>query len=71
MPPASARAHPTSHELFGEAIGRDVDFEEPCPFREIEQTGEVAKALDIAVAGGEQDTSFTDRWESRIGDAGR
>jgi L-alanine-DL-glutamate epimerase-like enolase superfamily enzyme len=33
-------------------------FEEPCPFPEIEQTAEVARALDIAVAGGEQDTSF-------------
>jgi L-alanine-DL-glutamate epimerase-like enolase superfamily enzyme len=31
-------------------------FEEPCPYWELEQTAEVAKALDIPVAGGEQDT---------------
>jgi L-alanine-DL-glutamate epimerase-like enolase superfamily enzyme len=30
-------------------------FEEPCPYWEIEQTREVADALDIDVAGGEQD----------------
>ena len=30
-------------------------FEEPCPYWEIEQTREVAEALDIDVAGGEQD----------------
>lgn len=33
-------------------------FEEPCPFPQIENTALVAKALDIAVAGGEQDTSL-------------
>jgi L-alanine-DL-glutamate epimerase-like enolase superfamily enzyme len=30
-------------------------FEEPCPYWEIEQTAQVAAALDIPVAGGEQD----------------
>ncbi len=30
-------------------------FEEPCPYWEMEQTKEVAEALDIDVAGGEQD----------------
>jgi L-alanine-DL-glutamate epimerase-like enolase superfamily enzyme len=30
-------------------------YEEPCPYWEIEQTREVADALDIDVAGGEQD----------------
>src|SRR5262249_6670143 len=30
-------------------------YEEPCPYWEIEQTREVAEALDIDVTGGEQD----------------
>lgn len=30
-------------------------FEEPCPYWELEWTAEVAAALDVAVAGGEQD----------------
>jgi L-alanine-DL-glutamate epimerase-like enolase superfamily enzyme len=30
-------------------------FEEPCPYWELEQTAEVAAALSMAVAGGEQD----------------
>lgn len=33
-------------------------FEEPCPYPQIEQTGAVARALDIPVSGGEQDTSL-------------
>jgi L-alanine-DL-glutamate epimerase-like enolase superfamily enzyme len=33
-------------------------FEEPCPFPELENTARVAAALDIAVAGGEQDNSL-------------
>lgn len=33
-------------------------FEEPCPFSDIERTAEVAAALDIPVAGGEQDNSL-------------
>ena len=39
-------------------------FEEPCPFDEYEQTKAVADALDLTVAGGEQDTSFARfRWQ--------
>ena len=34
-------------------------FEEPCPYPEIENTAQVAAALDIPVAGGEQDNSLT------------
>jgi L-alanine-DL-glutamate epimerase-like enolase superfamily enzyme len=33
-------------------------FEEPCPFTQIENTAIVAEALDIPVAGGEQDYSL-------------
>ena len=33
-------------------------FEEPCPYWEIAWTAEVARALDLAVAGGEQDHSL-------------
>lgn len=33
-------------------------FEEPCPFPELENTATVAAALDIPVAGGEQDNSL-------------
>lgn len=33
-------------------------FEEPCPFPQVENTAAVARALDIAVAGGEQDNSL-------------
>ncbi len=34
-------------------------FEEPCPYWEIAWTAEVARALDLAVTGGEQDNSLT------------
>jgi L-alanine-DL-glutamate epimerase-like enolase superfamily enzyme len=33
-------------------------FEEPCPFPDLEQTAQVAAALDIPVSGGEQDISL-------------
>lgn len=33
-------------------------FEEPCPFEDPEATAQVAAALDIPVAGGEQDSSL-------------
>lgn len=33
-------------------------FEEPCPYWELEQTAEVAAALTLDVAGGEQDTDL-------------
>ena len=36
-----------------------VHYEEPCPYWELEQTKEVADALDIAVTGGEQDCDLT------------
>lgn len=35
-----------------------VHYEEPCPYWELEQTKEVADALDIAVTGGEQDSDL-------------
>lgn len=36
-----------------------VHYEEPCPYWELDQTREVAEALDIPVAGGEQDCDLT------------
>lgn len=33
-------------------------FEEPCPFDQLDETKRVADALDIPVAGGEQESSF-------------
>jgi len=41
-------------------------FEEPCPYWELEQTREVAEALDLDVAGGEQDC-FMPVWRQMIG----
>ena len=35
-----------------------LHFEEPCPFPQLENSAKVAAALDIAVAGGEQDNSL-------------
>ncbi|MEQ8664594.1 MAG: mandelate racemase/muconate lactonizing enzyme family protein [Rhodospirillales bacterium] len=40
-------------------------FEEPCPYWELEQTREVADALDIDVTGGEQDCDLT-QWRRMI-----
>ena len=40
-------------------------FEEPCPYWEIEWTAEVARALDVPVAGGEQDC-FLPQWRRMI-----
>lgn len=40
-------------------------FEEPCPYWELEWTAEVAAALDVAVAGGEQDC-FLPQWRRMI-----
>lgn len=40
-------------------------FEEPCPWWEIEWTAEVAAALDVPVAGGEQDHSLA-QWRRMI-----
>jgi L-alanine-DL-glutamate epimerase-like enolase superfamily enzyme len=41
-------------------------LEEPCPWEEYEQTREVAGALKLTIAGGEQDTSWP-RWRWLIG----
>ena len=43
-----------------------VHYEEPCPYWEHEQTRDVADALDIDVAGGEQDCDLT-IWKRIIG----
>ncbi len=40
-------------------------FEEPCPYWELEQTKQVADALDIDVTGGEQDCDLT-IWQRMI-----
>jgi len=41
-------------------------FEEPCPYWEIEQTKQVADALDLDVTGGEQDCQFQ-IWRQIVG----
>ncbi len=41
-------------------------FEEPCPYWEVEWTAEVAAALEIPVAGGEQDCSLA-QWRRIVG----
>lgn len=48
-----ARAIEVGRLLEAEGYGH---FEEPCPYWELEWTAEVAAALEIPVAGGEQDT---------------
>mgnify|MGYP001821609931 CR=1 FL=1 len=40
-------------------------FEEPCPYWELEWTAQVAAALDVAVAGGEQDNDLA-QWRRMI-----
>jgi L-alanine-DL-glutamate epimerase-like enolase superfamily enzyme len=53
------------------AVGRMLEtegyehFEEPCPYWELEQTAEVARALTIDVAGGEQDWDLQN-WKRMI-----
>ena len=42
-----------------------VHFEEPCPYWELEWTAEVARTLDLDVAGGEQDCLLT-TWRRMI-----
>ncbi len=42
-----------------------VHYEEPCPYWELEWTAEVAAALDVPVAGGEQDCLLT-TWRQMI-----
>lgn len=51
----SARAIQVGRQL--EELGY-FHFEEPCPYEDLEQTAEVSAALDIRIAGGEQDTSL-------------
>ena len=41
-------------------------FEEPCPYWELEWTAQVAAALDLPVAGGEQDNDLA-QWRRMIG----
>jgi L-alanine-DL-glutamate epimerase-like enolase superfamily enzyme len=57
------RAIEVGRLLEAEGIGH---FEEPCPYWEFEQTKQVADALAIDVAGGEQDCEFT-AWKTMIG----
>jgi L-alanine-DL-glutamate epimerase-like enolase superfamily enzyme len=40
-------------------------FEEPCPYWELEWTAQVAEALDVPVAGGEQDVCLA-QWQRMI-----
>ncbi len=42
-----------------------VHFEEPCPYWELEWTAEVAKAIAVPVAGGEQDNDLA-QWRRMI-----
>ncbi len=44
-----------------------VHYEEPCPYWELEWTGRVAEALDIPVAGGEQDYDLK-QWDRIVRD---
>ncbi len=52
-------------------VGRTLEefgvfhFEEPCPYPDIESTREVARALDVYVAGGEQDNSLP-QWRRMV-----
>lgn len=54
------------------AVGRMLDdhgighFEEPCPYWEFEMTRAVSEALEVDVAGGEQDCEFS-AWKTMIG----
>jgi L-alanine-DL-glutamate epimerase-like enolase superfamily enzyme len=50
-----ARAIEVGQLLKAHGVGH---FEEPCPYWELEWTAEVAAALEVPVAGGEQDTDL-------------
>jgi len=50
-----ARAIEVGRMLESEGV---THYEEPCPYWEVEQTREVADALDMDVTGGEQDCEF-------------
>jgi L-alanine-DL-glutamate epimerase-like enolase superfamily enzyme len=58
-----ARAIEVGHVLEEHA---GCHFEEPCPYWELEWTAQVAAALDIPVAGGEQDNDLA-QWRRMIG----
>lgn len=53
---SSKRAIEVGRLLEAEGIEH---YEEPCPYWELEQTKEVADALEVAVTGGEQDCELT------------
>ncbi|MBT3272989.1 MAG: mandelate racemase/muconate lactonizing enzyme family protein, partial [Spirochaetales bacterium] len=62
---------PLAPLLIGFILGRMLEdngvchFEEPCPYWEYDWTKEVTDALDLPVAGGEQDC-FLHRWRRMI-----
>lgn len=58
-----ARAIEIGHMLEEHGVEH---YEEPCPYWEMEQTREVARALSIAVTGGEQDFDMQ-HWKRMIG----
>jgi len=58
-----ARAIEVGRLLEAEGIGH---FEEPCPYWKLEQTRLVSEALELDVAGGEQDWDLA-TWERMIG----
>lgn len=57
-----ARAIEVGHMLEAQGV---VHFEEPCPYWRLEWTREVTEALDVDVAGGEQDWDET-VWQAMI-----
>jgi L-alanine-DL-glutamate epimerase-like enolase superfamily enzyme len=58
-----ARAIEVGRRLEAEGIGH---FEEPCPYWKLEQTRQVSDALELDVAGGEQDWDLA-TWAQMIG----
>jgi L-alanine-DL-glutamate epimerase-like enolase superfamily enzyme len=57
-----ARAIQVGRMLEDNNVGH---FEEPCPYWELEWTAQVAEALDVPVAGGEQDNDLA-QWRRMI-----
>lgn len=57
-----ARAIEVGRMLEAEGV---CHFEEPCPYWELEWTAEVARALDVPVAGGEQDVCLA-QWRRMV-----
>ncbi len=58
-----SKAIEVGHMLEAYNIGH---FEEPCPYWELEWTAEVTRALDVPVAGGEQDFALV-QWRRIVG----